>query len=746
MPSFLHPALLETLGASTFFVVVVPVLIHLINTMRHRRVEWAAMEFLLVSQKKNRNWIIIKQLLLLLLRMAAVALVVLVIAQPLIRNQWGNLLGGSRTHHIVLFDDSFSMSDRWADTDAYSEAKKVVERLGNEAARQVEPQVFTLLRFSQAGLSQRGTQPDLLKEPVGADFPTVLSNLLAKLKVTETAAGPVAAVQSIEQLLGTSDGDRRVVYIISDFRAREWNDPTDLRKAFEHLNEAGAEIHLIHCIDKSHPNLAIASLTAVDGVQAAGVPWFMEAAVQNFSDSTVRNVSVLLSEDGHARPAATLAEVLPGHIGKERFLVHFQTPGPHQITAKLESDAVAIDNNRYFTVDIPADVPALLIDGDARASDAKFLSWALSPGGAVRTGVLPQIETPRFLGTKPLNAYHAICLANIDRLEQSAVNALEQYVANGGGVAFFLGERCQTRFFNDSLYRDGQGLFPVPLSRETELLVDRLEPAPDVQIEPHFLFRVFSEKRNTFLQTIAVQRYFAVPDSWQPPVDSSVQVLARLRNGAPLVVERAFGEGRVVAMLTTAAPLWNNWARNPSFVVVMQDMLAYLSRRPKEQTMRVVGTPLEMSLDASSYKPQVRFIAPEESTSPTTNVDAMVAADGSLSASLSDMNVSGFYEAQLTRTDGTPEIRRYAVNVDPAEGDLTTVSSVQLATRLEGVVYHDEQASQFQFTTSDAAGLNLGETLLYVLILLLIGEQILAWSASYHPASRRDAAPHGDAA
>ena len=34
----------------------------------------------------------------------------------------------------------------------------------------------------------------------------------------------------------------------------------------------------------------------------------------------------------------------------------------------------------------------------------------------------------------------------------------------------------------------------------------------------------------------------------------------------PLVVERRFGKGRVVAFLTTAAPTWNNWARvNPSF-------------------------------------------------------------------------------------------------------------------------------------------------------------------------------------
>ncbi|MFZ4733882.1 MAG: BatA domain-containing protein, partial [Pirellulales bacterium] len=45
-----------------------PIIIHLINLLRHRRVEWAAMEFLLASQRKYRTRVLLKQLLLLALR------------------------------------------------------------------------------------------------------------------------------------------------------------------------------------------------------------------------------------------------------------------------------------------------------------------------------------------------------------------------------------------------------------------------------------------------------------------------------------------------------------------------------------------------------------------------------------------------------------------------------------------------------------------------------------------------------
>ena len=68
MFSFAHPALLWGLA-----LVGVPVLIHLINMFRHRRVEWAAMEFLLASQRKNRTRVVLRQLLLLLMRMATIA-------------------------------------------------------------------------------------------------------------------------------------------------------------------------------------------------------------------------------------------------------------------------------------------------------------------------------------------------------------------------------------------------------------------------------------------------------------------------------------------------------------------------------------------------------------------------------------------------------------------------------------------------------------------------------------------------
>ena len=138
----------------------------------------------------------------------------------------------------------------------------------------------------------------------------------------------------------------------------------------------------------------------------------------------------------------------------------------------------------------------------------------------------------------------AVNLANIERLDASAVEALEKYVAAGGGVVFFLGERSGSRSTSTTCcIATARGCFPCRWPARPNCRSIVWSRPPTSRSATHFIFRVFAAKRNTFLQTVAVQRYFAVPEGWRPPPDSTVRVAARLRNGAPLVVERQFRQG-----------------------------------------------------------------------------------------------------------------------------------------------------------------------------------------------------------
>src|SRR5436190_8654678 len=85
-----------------------PIIIHLINRMRFKRIRWAAMEFLLKSQKKNRRRLIIEQILLLALRCFLVMLAGLLIARFLGFSAFG-VFQPQNTILVVMLDDTLSM-------------------------------------------------------------------------------------------------------------------------------------------------------------------------------------------------------------------------------------------------------------------------------------------------------------------------------------------------------------------------------------------------------------------------------------------------------------------------------------------------------------------------------------------------------------------------------------------------------------------------------------------------------------
>src|SRR5262249_55605061 len=103
MDFFLHPGYMIAGGA----LASAPILIHLINRVRFKRIRWAAMEFLLKSQQRNRRRLIIEQLILLLLRILLVLLTAFLVARYI----YGGM-GEKGTYHVVVVDDTPSMGDR----------------------------------------------------------------------------------------------------------------------------------------------------------------------------------------------------------------------------------------------------------------------------------------------------------------------------------------------------------------------------------------------------------------------------------------------------------------------------------------------------------------------------------------------------------------------------------------------------------------------------------------------------------
>src|SRR5882724_9148383 len=79
----------------------IPVIIHLLNKQRYKRVMWAAMHWLWASFRKSKRRLQIEQLLLILLALA--------LAKPFLQSAAGFLSGRPATHRVIVLDNSYSM-------------------------------------------------------------------------------------------------------------------------------------------------------------------------------------------------------------------------------------------------------------------------------------------------------------------------------------------------------------------------------------------------------------------------------------------------------------------------------------------------------------------------------------------------------------------------------------------------------------------------------------------------------------
>jgi hypothetical protein len=755
MPSFDFPPLLWW-GLP---LVAAPIIIHLINLLRHRRVQWAAMELLLASQRKYRTRVLLKQILLLALRVAAILGLVLALAQPRWKHAIGQMLGAGRTMHLVLLDDSYSMTDRSSgsglgETTAFDRGRLVVERVATELAAASGRQEIAVGRFSvcaeappeDAADTKPDTPPqrfDLPRQIVTPELLPVIRDELATLVPSQTDAGPDAALTAAAELLAGDAADSRVLWLVSDFRAGQWKAAEGTADLLRRLADDGVELRLVDCAaeEGQATNLTVERLQVAGGVPATGVVVPVELAIRNHSEQPVRGVAVDLREDGSPRPGLRIEEIPAGGLVARRFDVRFPKSGCHLVEARLEADAVAADNLRTMVLDVADRMDVLVIDGDPRGSgrsgDAFYLSTALAPGSGAPTGLRPRIEPPRALSTLELETFDCIWLLDVARLDAPEIAALEAYARAGGGVVFFVGPRSDAETVNTTLYRGGVGLFPVPLAGPVDLIVDGAEPGPDLVVEEHPVVTVLSGQRNPLLDSVRVDRYQAVERGFEPAPAAGLRRLLSLRNGAPLAIEQPFGEGLVVAILSSAAPTWNNWSRgNPSWVVVMLELESHLATARRTAKSPEVGQRVSLMLEQGVDGIDVDFLVPPDGRVIRQTATAVRA--GVLEAAI-EASAAGPVVARWKRLDGTEQERIVAVNVDPAEGRLERIGRERLERTLQGVAHRYESAASLQPDSGALAGVSLVNPLLYLILAVLLAEQVVSFLASYHMPARRRA-------
>ena len=291
--------------------------------------------------------------------------------------------------------------------------------------------------------------------------------------------------------------------------------------------------------------------------------------------------------------------------------------------------------------------------------------------------------------------------------------------------------------YNRMLFKEGDGLMPLPLGRRWLLEPPLDEGAPDIDITGtnHDVFRDLLRGRNPIIRMVKVNEYMQPEPGWEVAAEKKVDVLARLHNGMPLAAEKRYGNGRIFQFMTSFSPIWNDLARTPNMLMTL-NLQAYLASSRRVSDDRMVGNPVQIEFNGDDTESTVKFVVPSKGD--TQVVVERQAEKATLDSPLmraalvSQTEQPGTYEAWTEDLEGNFHVDRFALNVDPTEGELRLVDSQAMLNELEPV------RPSFQFAEDvygivDESGFNPSLWIMGLLILLLLGEQMLAYLLSYHP-------------
>lgn len=799
-----------------FLLVLLPPLIHLINMMRHRRTQWAAMDFLLESYRKHRRWVWLKQAMLLASRMLIVALAVAMLAQWVSGSRWLSFVSQSVTHHYFVLDDSASMGDTGSGGSAYQSAIGAIQTVLGDVNSREGSHVVTVLRASRAAIAGNGAASgstvdnegdanesndspvdvtaDSVADLYARSVPSDPSGLLTKLLSTQPSSveAPLKdAIEVVRPALSASVGEKAVVYLLSDFRKKDWVNNSLLQQQLQSVSSSNVDLQLIDCASVQHENLSVVSVSPQQEVLVAGVPALINVSVRNHGTSPARNVTVRVNAVDYSdtnleqKPGANysglstelppllIERIEPGETITRHTQVLFPRSGSHVVEALLPPDPLLADNKGHCVLDLQDGVRVLLIDGDAAGKHSFFFESALDPGGSSKTGLLMTREGPEFLrDVEPsaLDGYACVVMQAVDGLDERAIANLHGYVARGGGLAVFFGELMTDADY--ARYNAGFAAIPngalvqaplMPFKLKGMIELERTpdENAPDVVAEPHPIFAPLLGLSNSPFQFVRMNRYvgidrslFADSESVRSTHDearssspSEPSTVLSLRNQDPVLLDYSLGNGRVLYAMTALDRQWTNWAQDPTFVVAALRMVGYLSSFRGLETSKVAGTPMSWTFASEEMLPEVQVVAPSQiggTIRPVLTLNAAPTGEASLVASLQAQAgesteeytrsalSAGVFEWWGMSTQGTRVVRNMARDVSTVEGELEKVANADLSRELAGIAYSYKTAESIGNSTSLAGLANRNMLLMVLLLLFLIFEQWLAWNASYH--------------
>ncbi|MBU1430997.1 BatA domain-containing protein [Myxococcota bacterium] len=679
--SFLSPALLIGLLAA-----LIPPLIHLLHRQEIKLHRFPALEFILRSHRKTARRFWLKQWLLILLRSAVLAALALAAARPILaRRAEPVVLDGSAPGHAVLIlDGGYPMRYQLDGSALFDHARRRAQELLSGARGQVALIVAgdTLEITTERGRVEGAL--DAARPGFGLG------------RVDE------ALPRALELLAEAPPGPRHIIALTTRAAARRLSPPP---------LPQGVELHLLDSAEgAATPNDGILDLDVRPAPEIGAGLWRVEAQLGHYAAGPAPKTAARLELEGRV-VARAFVDLESGGVGRVTFFTRVEGRGPVAARVALEPDALEIDDARDFWLHPTPQIRLLAVNGDPRPTpiddELFYFERVFAPRATAGLRVPLKIIGVEQLSAAALEGVDVLVLANVRALSLEIGATIKGFVERGGGLLVTMGDNVEPAGLNAALagvlprtLRDPRSAGDAAASAEGG---DRRAARMSAFHPSHPILDPFDDPRASSLSVASIRRYMLL----DPAPDAEGEVVIGLDEGAPLLLTRAVGRGRVALLCTSVDRGWGDLPIHPDFLPLLQRTVRHLTRISGARPAQIIqGQPAPIALDdPRARRAQITapggglFTTPRPETGPWR---------------FAQTQTPGLYEVSVDPPlPDAPQAPGFAVILDPTGSDL------------EGAALKDDAEGLRPIAAPVAARVELWHALLFGLLLLLLAEGLV---------------------
>ncbi|SEB16900.1 BatA domain-containing protein [Pedobacter hartonius] len=596
--------------------IAIPILIHLFNFRRFKKVYFSNVQFLKAAQEQNSSRESLKNLLILFSRILALIFLVLAFARPYLssdtayRPETGSLVN-------IYIDNSYSMGSVNKEGSLLDEAK----RKAKDIAKQFSPND----RFQLTTNDFEGRHQHL----VGY---AELAGLIDEVKIS-------AAQRSLQQVINrqhTTDAGKRNLfsYILSDFQ-RNFVGIKAISTA------ADDQLSLVRLQANTLPNIAVDSIWSLSPVHRPGEQEKFVVKLRNYTNEAGTGIPVKLLVNNQQRALARL-NVPAGQSVTDTLTFSGLSAGWQKAAVSIKDYPLTFDDELKFTFKVSSGLNVLHISGDPAE---RHISALFSGDGYFRMTVMPESNVVY----AAFSGYQLIVLSGLKTPSSGLALQLKNFVQNGGSAVIFPDLDVNTTEFSSFL--QGLSLPPVvSLSRDT-LSVKTIDLKSN-------LFTDVFEEIPAKVDLPLVNRHFVYAANTR----SSRENIMELPSGQSFFSRYRLGAGQIYLSASSLKAEDGNLSQHPVFVPLLYKIaLTSIQEQPLYYTIgkNNLLTTTQLSLSPNQ---SLRLTSGEDEVIPelrqTPGKTLLYIAD--------QIRASGFYE--LLKADSV--LSSYAFNESRAESDM----------------------------------------------------------------------------